>query len=109
SLAREPLQELGPRELFEDAELPLAEERLLDRPLELERFGDDRGRLAGPREVARADRREADCRELLGERPRLVAPRLVQGDVGVTLDLSEGIPVRLSVTRQINEEHGARA
>ncbi len=67
---------------------------------------DPRG-LKRTRQVARDDRFEPELRELRDESPRLFAASLVQRDVEMPLEALFGVPVRLSVTENVESLHSA--
>jgi hypothetical protein len=68
--------------------------------------GDDLRGLARPAEVARVDRGHLLPRELVRERPRLLAAAVVQGRVSVALPASAAVPIRLAVADEDERRHG---
>ena len=91
---RKPRFDLGGRQPGPLADVDLAQASVeLDR--QLERLGDDLGRLARARQIGAVDRVDPARGEELSERPGLRAPGLVQRRVGVPLPAPLAVPVGL--------------
>ena len=103
-LLGEALFDLRVAEALPGAEMPLTQVRQR-RHLQAVCVGDDARCLVGPREVARVNGRERFVRQLLGEGPRLLAPRVAERSVGMTLEPPVEVPVSLTVAHEEDPRH----
>jgi 3-oxoacyl-[acyl-carrier protein] reductase len=105
---REAIEDLHVRKAFPGTEVALAQ--IGDRRhVQPPRLREDAGGLVGTDEVAGVNGIDLLAGELGRQPPRLGAPRVVEGRIGVSLDTAVQVPIRLAVAYEEDRRHAGYA